>query len=122
MTTSRLWLESVLLLLLEYEKCIILQSNVILKGTFYSVHPSVLYMQEEITLRIYYEPNLYNVVRDSHHALHFERHRKPTQRKAYESFKDCIMTGSVLIHDKEGSHWKLVEELSFKCKATSQFS
>jgi hypothetical protein len=39
---------------------------------------------------------------------------KPSQKRSYDTFKDHIAPGSTLIHDKENTHKKLVEELNLK--------
>ena len=41
-----------------------------------------------------------------------EGYGKPSQKRSFETFKDHIQPGSALIHDKENTHRKLVEELS----------
>jgi hypothetical protein len=46
-----------------------------------------------------------------------EGYGKPTQKKAYEFFKNHINPGSVLLHDKEDSPRKLVGEHSLQSKA-----
>ena len=43
-----------------------------------------------------------------------ERLGKPSQKRSYDTFKDHIAPGSTLIHDKEKTHKKLVEELNLK--------
>jgi hypothetical protein len=43
-----------------------------------------------------------------------EGYGKPSQKKTYESFKDHIAVGSILIHDKENAHKKLVRELQLE--------
>lgn len=43
-----------------------------------------------------------------------EGYGKPSQKRSYESFKAHIKPGSILIHDKENTHKKLVEVLSLK--------
>lgn len=39
---------------------------------------------------------------------------KPSQKRSFEAFKNHIHPGSILIHDKENTHQKLVRELSLK--------
>lgn len=36
----------------------------------------------------------------------------PHRKRSYEAFKDHIKLGTILIHDKENTHRKLVEKLS----------
>lgn len=119
MTTSRFWLEKVFLLVQEYQKGIVLEGEVTLDETFYSVRTSDLVMREGKKLRgISRNQICIGVACDSRHVFcTLEGYGKPTQRKAYESFKDHIKPGSVLIHDKEGSHRKLVEELGLQSRA-----
>ena len=37
---------------------------------------------------------------------------KPSQKRSYDTFQNHIKSGSTLIHDKETTHRKLVEELN----------
>ena len=55
----------------------------------------------------------------AHTVCFMEGFGRPTQKSSYETFKERIQPGSVLIHDKERTHKKLVEKLSLKSKAFS---
>ena len=43
-----------------------------------------------------------------------EGYGKPSQKRSFEAFKDHIKPGSILIHDKEKTHKKLVDKLNLK--------
>jgi hypothetical protein len=44
---------------------------------------------------------------------------KPSQKKTFETFRNHIKPGSILIHDEERAHAKLVRELSLESRAYS---
>ena len=46
-----------------------------------------------------------------------EGYGRPTQMSSYQTFKNHIAPGSVLIHDKERTHKKLIDKLSLTSKA-----
>ena len=41
-------------------------------------------------------------------------HGKPSKEQIYEAFKDAIEEGSILVHDADSSHQKLINELELK--------
>ena len=47
---------------------------------------------------------------------------KPSQKRSFEAFKNHIKLGSILIHDKEKTHKKLVDKLNLKsvCYSSSE--
>ena len=58
------------------------------------------------------------VATDKKHTVCFlEGYGKPTQMSSYQTFKSHIAPGSVLIHDKERTHRKLIDELSLTSRA-----
>lgn len=118
-TTSRLWLEKVFILVSEYQKDIVLGGDVILDETFYSVRTSDVVLQDGKKLRGLSRNQIcIGVACDSSHVFcTLEGYGKPSQKKTCESFKDHIAPGSTLIHDKEEAHRKLIEELRLTSKA-----
>jgi hypothetical protein len=48
-----------------------------------------------------------------------EGNGKPSQKKTFETFHNHIKPGSILIHDEEFAHAKLVRELSLESRAYS---
>ena len=118
-TTSRFWLEKVFILVAEYQKDIVLEGNIILDETFYAVRTSDLVIQEGKKLRGLSRNQLcIGVACDQKHVFCvLVGHGKPSQNTTFEAFKNHIKPGSVLIHDKEGAHRKLVEMLGLQSKA-----
>ena len=49
----------------------------------------------------------------------FEGYGKPNQKCSFETFNEHIAPSSILIHDKENTHKKLVEKLSLKSECYS---
>jgi len=117
LTTSRYWLEKLFLVLESYQCSLKFSNQVWLDETFYSVRNRDISRTEEGNKLRGLSSNqmCIGVVCDKSHTLCiFEGYGKPSQKKAYESFKDHITVGSTLIHDKENAHKKLIEELQLK--------
>lgn len=57
-----------------------------------------------------------------HTVCIMEGYGKPSQKRSYEAFKEHIKPGATLIHDKENTHKKLVENLSLEsiCYASKE--
>ena len=119
-TTSRYWLEKLFLVLEFYRQSVMLSEKVWLDETFYRVRSEDISRTEEGNKLRGLSSNqmCIGVACDKSRALCvFEGYGKPSQKKTYEAFKGHIEDGSVLIHDKENAHRKLVKELQLKSVA-----
>ena len=113
-TTSRYWLEKLFLVLESYQQSLVFSHKVWFDETFYSVRSSDISRTEEGKKLRGLSSNqmCIGVLCDKKQTLCiFEGYGKPTQKKTYEFFKEHIISGSSIIHDKEKAHKKLVEEL-----------
>lgn len=121
-TTSRYWLQKVFMLVEEYQKSIILEGDVILDETFYSVRTDEIEKKPDGMKYRGLSRNqiCIGVACDRNHVFCvLEGYGKPSKSKSFEAFRDHIKPGSILIHDKEGAHSKLVDELLLESKAYS---
>ncbi|MBQ9210210.1 MAG: IS1595 family transposase [Clostridia bacterium] len=112
--TSRYWLQKVFLVLEDYPSTIKLSGQVWFDETFYSLRTEDIERKEDGTKPRGLSKNkmCIGVACDKKHIICFyEGEGKPNQKRTYELFKDCIERGSVLIHDEEQAHKKLVSEL-----------
>lgn len=116
-TTSRYWLQKVFLTLENSQNDIMLTGSVWLDETFYSVMRSDLAHDEfgERLRGLSRNQLCIGVATDKTHSLFLlEGAGKPSQKKTYETFCNHIRPGSVLIHDGEKSHNKLIEYLNLE--------
>ena len=119
-STSKYWLEKLFLTLDDYQEPIVLSGTVWLDETYYSVLMRDRTRHEDGTLLKGLSRNqiFIGVATDKRYTICFiEGYGKPSQKRSYETFKDHIAPGSKLIHDKEGTHKKLVEKLSLVSEA-----
>lgn len=113
-TTSRYWLEKLFLILDGYQDDIIASDKVWLDETYYGImlkdrtqnpdgtHPRGL-SKNKICI---------GVATDKKNTVILaEGFGKPSQKMSYEAFINHIKPGSVLVHDKESTHKKLIKEL-----------
>ena len=115
LSTSRYWLKKLFLTLQGIQDDIILSGKVWLDETYYSVMMRDRVHNEDGTLPRGLSRNqiCIGVATDKKHTVCVvEGYGKPSQRSSFLAFKDHIAKGSVLIHDKEKTHKKLVKELS----------
>ena len=94
---------------------VILSDTVWLDETYYSVIMRDRERNRDWTLLRGLSRNqiCIGVATDKKHTVCLmEGYGKPSQKRSFQTFKDHIQPGSTLIHDKESTHRKLVEELS----------
>lgn len=114
-STSKYWLEKLFLTLEESQNNIVLSGTVWLDETYYSIIMRDRTRNSDGTLLRGLSRNqiCIGVATDKEHTICLvEGYGKPTQKSNFQAFKDHIQSGSTLIHDKETTHKKLVEELS----------
>lgn len=113
MTTSRYWLQKVFLVLEEYQKDVLLDGEVYLDETFYSVRSEDVTVVDGKKLRGLSRNQICIGVACTRSQVYctLEGFGKPSQKKTYMAFKDHIKPGSRLVHDEDQSHNKLVNEL-----------
>jgi len=119
-TTSRYWLQKLFLTLKDSQNGMILSGTVWLDETYYTVRSEdIVYHEDGKKLRGLSRNQIcIGVAMDNNHTIFLvEGVGKTSQKKTYETFKDHIVPGSTLIHDKEGAHTKLVRKLSLVSKA-----
>lgn len=121
-STSQYWLKKLFLTLGGYQNGIILHETVWLDETYYPVITSQIDRKEDGTK---YRDLSHNQIcigaaTDKRNVLCFvEGFGKPSQRKSFQAFSNCIASGSTLVHDKEAAHRKLVSELNLKSQEYS---
>jgi transposase-like protein len=118
-TTSRYWLDKVFILVKAYQDSIVLKGNVILDETFYPMRSSDIITVDGKKLRGLSRNQIcIGVACDDEHVFCvLEGNGEPSQKKTYDAFRDHIAKGSLLIHDKEKAHKKLMDELELKSEA-----
>lgn len=112
--TSRYWLEKLFLVLEDYQNGIVVSGRVWLDETYYSVIMRDRKQNEDGTMPRGLSKNkiCVGVATDRENTVIIaEGFGKPSQKMSYESFSSHIAKGSVLVHDKESTHRKLVKEL-----------
>ena len=114
-STSRYWLEKLFLILQSYQDGIVLSDRVWLDETYYSVMTKDRMLKKDGSAPRGLSRNkiCVGVATDKKNTVIVaEGYGKPSQKMSYESFKGHISPGSTLVHDKESTHKKLIEELS----------
>ncbi len=114
-STSRYWLNKLFLTLQGSQNDIVLSGRVWLDETYYAVVMKDREHNENGSLPRGLSRNqiCIGVATDKNQTVCFvEGFGKPSQRNSYLTFKDHIAKGSILVHDKEQTHRKLVKELS----------
>lgn len=114
-TTTGYWLAKLYLILENYQDGILLQDEVQIDETFYSVIKKDLASKEDGTLYRGLSRNKICMGIGCDNAGHVyckvEGFGKPTKRATMEIFKDHIKKGSKVVHDMEKSHAPLVNAL-----------
>ncbi len=113
--TLRYWLEKLFLLLNDYQKKIIVSGKVWLDETYYSVITRDRELNEDGSNPCGLSKNKICVggATDKKNTIIIaEGFGKPSQKMSYDSFITHIEPGSILVHDKESTHQKLVKKLS----------
>ncbi len=114
-STSKYWLEKLFLTLEGWQSNIVLSGTVWLDETYYSIIMRDRIRNPDGTLLRGLSRNqiCIGVATDKEHTVCLaEGYGRPSQKSNFQAFKDHIQSGSTLIHDKETTHKKLVEELS----------
>ena len=116
-TTSRYWLQKLFLTLDGVQDGIVLTGKVWLDEAFYTVCSCDIERKENgDKLRGLSRNQIcIGVATDKQHTvLLVEGTGKPSQKKTLKAFQNHITHGSMLIHDKEYAHKKLVRSLSLE--------
>lgn len=118
-TTSQYWLHKVFMTLEGVQDGIILSGEVWLDETFYSVRKGDKTLHSDGKQLRGTSRNQYciGVATDKKQTVFLvEGLGKPTQKKTWDTFKDHIAPGSVLIHDGDSSHNRLVEAMNLESR------
>lgn len=116
-STSKYWLEKLFLTLENSQNNVVLSDTVWLDETYYSVIMGDRIRDENghLLRGLSRDQICIGVATDKKNTVcFFEGYGKPNQKCSFETFKEHIVPGSTLIHDKENTHKKLVEQLSLK--------
>ena len=116
-STSKYWLKKLFLTLEDWQNDIVLSDTVWLDETYYSVIMSDRDRKADGTLPRGLSRNqiCIGVATDKKHTVCvMEGYGKPSQKRSYQAFRKHIQFNSLLIHDKENTHKRLVEELSLR--------
>ncbi len=119
-TTSRYWLEKLFLTLEGIQDDIVLSGAVWLDETYYPVVNAGIDRKADGTKYrgLSHNQICIGVATDKAQVVCLvEGFGKPSPKKSFDSFRPHIAPGSILIHDKEGAHKKLVKELGLKSQA-----
>ena len=117
LSTSKYWLNKLLLTLEGYQEDIVLSGKVYLDETYYTVRMRDTIVHEDGSKLRGISGNqiCIGVATDKKHTVCLlEGYGRPTMQKSYETFKSHIASGSTLIHDKEKTHRLLLETLDLK--------
>ena len=118
-TTSRFWLEKLFLTLRGIQDDIVLSDVVWLDETYYPViNSDTTLTSDGKKLRGISRNQLcIGVATDKAQILcFFEGNGRPSKMKTFRAFKDHIVPGSIIIHDEDNTHSKLVDVLGLKSK------
>jgi hypothetical protein len=121
-TTSRYWLRKLFLILKDIQDGIVLSGKVWLDETFYTVRSeNILRKDSGDKLRGLSNNQICIGVATNKErsVLLVEGTGKPSQKKTFQTFGTHIEKGTVLVHDKDSAHCKLVKELKLKSIAYS---
>ena len=120
--TSRYWLQKLFLTLENVQDTIVLSDCVWLDETYYTVRSQDIVTKDNGDKLSGLSKNqiCIGVATDKQYTVFLvEGTGQPTQKKTLETFRDHIKPGSILIHDEETTHAKLVKELSLESRAYS---
>lgn len=116
-TTSRYWMQKLFLTLEDVQEEIMLSGAVWLDETYYPVINADIDRKEDGSKYrgLSHNQICIGVATDKEQIVCLvEGFGKPSQKKSYDAFKTHIAPQSILIHDKEDAHKKLVRELQLQ--------
>jgi hypothetical protein len=119
-TTSRYWLQKLFYTLESVQNDIVLSEIVWLDETFYSVRSENIVRKEcgKKLRGVSRNQICIGVATDKRHTIFLvEGTGKPSQKRTLETFRNHIKPGSMLIHDREFTHAKLIQELALESVA-----
>ena len=119
-STSKYWLNKLFLTLKEYQQDIILSGTVWLDETYYPVIRSQIDLKEDGSKYrgLSHNQICIGAATDKRNSICFvEGVGKPSQKKSFETFSKHIATGSILVHDKETTHKRIVSSLNLTSQA-----
>lgn len=119
-TTSRYWMEKLFLVLEDHQRSVRLSGKVWLDETFYRVRSEDVQRHADGSKLAGLSSNqmCIGVACDKERILCiFEGYGRTSQKKTIETFSSHIEPGSILIHDKESAHKKLVAKLRLRSEA-----
>jgi transposase-like protein len=120
--TSRYWLQKLFLTLENVQSDIVLSDCVWFDETFYTVRSEDIVRKDDGNkLRGLSQNQIcIGVATDKEHSIFLiVGNGQPSQKRVFETFRNHIKPGSILIHDEEVAHTKLVKELSLDSKTYS---
>ena len=119
-TTSRYWLQKLFLTLENVQDSVVLSDCVWLDETFYTVRSEDIITKDDGSKLRGLSKNqiCIGVATDKQYSIFLVMGTgQPTQKQTFETFRNHIKPGSILIHDEEIAHAKLVKELSLDSRA-----
>ena len=119
-STSKYWLEKLFITLEGWQDNIILSGQVWLDETYYSVMMRDRKRNDKGHLLPGISANqiCIGVATDRKNTICLvEGYGRPSQKRSYQTFKNHIAPGSILIHDKEHAHKKLIQKLSLSSQS-----
>jgi hypothetical protein len=113
-STSRYWLEKLFMTLEDYQHSIVLSGMVWLDETYYPVIATDIARKEDGSKYrgLSHNQICIGAATDKENAICVvEGTGKTSQRKTYDAFSTHIAAGSILVHDEELAHKKLISVL-----------
>lgn len=119
-STSTYWTKKLFLVLENYQNPIFLSGKVWLDETYYALMMRDRVRNADGTFKSGLSANqiCIGVATDKTNSIcMYEGLGRPTKQRSFDTFKDHIKPGSVLIHDMEQTHQILVDSLNLKSTA-----
>ena len=116
-TTSEYWLSKLFLLLEDYQNDLVLEDIVYFDETYYSEVKRKITVTEDGKKKRGLSKNKYCIAVgvDATGVCCFVCGKgKPSKNRIFNSFKDKIKKGSLMINDGENAHFKIVKKLELK--------
>jgi len=121
-TTSRYWLQKLFITLQGVQDGIVLSKKVWIDETYYTVRSPDIVRKDDGTLFRGLSRNqiCIGVATDKRRTVLISLGTgQPSQKKVWEAFASHITSGSILVHDEEVAHKKLIQRLSLESIAYS---